>query len=169
MAQALLKVKRRLAYEKITQNYRSCKNPIEKTRWHLIWLMANPQKSVSVKEAAKTVNFCQRWARTLVNRYNEEGSKGLIDKRKNNKGQEPVLNKKQKKELRKIILSGKPPDKGLWTSVKVANWIEEKTGKRPSNKTGLNYLSILGFTLQEPRPRHTETASEEEIKQFKKN
>ena len=67
-----------------------------------------------------------------------------------------------------IILNGKPPDKGLWTSVKVANWIEEKTGKRPSNKTGLNYLSVLGFTLQEPRPRHTQVASEEEIKQFKK-
>jgi len=169
MAQAPLRIKPHLTYQEITQCYRNCKNPIEKSRWHLVWLMANPDKPMMVIKAAKTVGFCQRWARTLVNRYNKNGEKGLLDQRKNNLGNTPVLNEKQKKELKKAILHDKPTDGGLWTSVKVANWIEEKTNKRPHTRTALNYLYDLGFTIQQPRTSHSEKATPEEIKQFKKN
>lgn len=169
MPQAPLQPKPHLTYNELTQHYRSCKNPVEKTRWQLIWLMANPNKPILVKEAAKTVGLCERWARQLVHRYNQEGIIGLIDKRKNNKGKEPILNSQQRKQLKQAILKQKPPDNGLWTSVKVANWIEEKIGKRPNDRTGLNYLYELGFTRQQPRPEHTQVASDEEIKQFKKN
>lgn len=164
-----LRIKPHQNYQEITQKYKSCRNPIEKTRWHLIWLMANPDKPMMVVKAAKTVGFCQRWARTLVNRYNEKGAEGLLDQRKNNQGNTPVLNEKQKKELKKAILNDKPSDGGLWTSVKVANWIEEKTDKRPHNRTALNYLYDLGFTIQQPRTSHSQKATPEEIKKFKKN
>lgn len=169
MAQAPLRVKSHLTYRELTQRYRICKNSIEKSRWHLIWLMANPSKPIMVTKAAKTVGFCQRWARTLVRRYNENGENGLIDQRKNNQGNKPVLDEKQKKELKKTVLNDKPSDGGLWTSVKIANWIKEKTGKRPTTRTGLNYLYDLGFTLQQPRTSHSQKATPEEIKQFKKN
>lgn len=169
MAQAPLRVKSHLTYQELTQRYRSCENPIEKSRWHLVWLMANPDKPMMVIKAAKTVGFCQRWARTLVRRYNENCENGLMDQRRNNPGNKPVLDDKQKKELRKVILNDKPADGGLWTSIKVADWIEEKTDKRPTTKTGLNYLYDLGFTLQQPRTSHNQKATPEEIKQFKKN
>lgn len=165
----LLRIKPRLTYQEITQRYRSCKNPREKSRWHLIWLMANPAKPMLVAEAAEIVGFCQRWARTIANRYNQEGADGLIDKRKNNPGQEPAINKKQQNRLKKAILNSRPPDGGLWTNVKVANWIEQETGKRPGSTTCLNYLHDLGLTLQQPRTSHSRKATAEEIKQFKKN
>lgn len=170
MAQThLLRIKPRLTYQEITQRYRSCKNSRVKSRWHLIWLMSNPAKPILVSKAAEIVGFCQRWARTIAIRYNQEGADGLIDKRENNLGQKPILNKKQKEKLRTAILMDKPPDGGLWTSVKVANWIEQEIGWRPNNRTGLNYLQNLGFTLQQPRTTHSEKATPEEIKQFKKN
>ena len=62
-----------------------------------------------------------------------------------------------------------PNDKGLWTSPKVADWIEQATGTRPTNQTGLNYLRELGFTLQQPRPVNIKAATDEEVKSFKKN
>lgn len=170
MAQtSILTINPHLSYEELTHYYRSCQNATEKIRWQLIRLMANPIKPMLVKEAAKTVGFCQRWARQIVHRYNQQGIQGLIDKRKHNPGQEPVLNVKQKEALKNAILNEKPPDKGLWTSVKVADWIEKKTGKRPGDRTGLNYLRKLGFSLQQPRTRHTQGATAEQIKQFKKN
>lgn len=165
----LLRIKPHLTYQEISQRYRSCKNPKEKSHWHLIRLMANPAKPILAGEAAAIVGFCQRWARTIANRYNQEGTNGLIDKRKNNPGQEPILNKKQKEKLRTAILSNRPPDGGLWTSVKVADWIGKETGQRPDKRTGLNYLQNLGFTLQQPRATHGEKATPEEIEQFKKN
>lgn len=170
MPQTLLRPKAHLSYNELTQHYRLCKDSREKTYWQLIWLMSNPEKPLSVKQAANTVGFCQRWARQLVHRYNNEGAKGLIDKRKNNLGsQEPALNEKQKDKLRYTLLYESPADGGLWTSVKVADWIKQETGKLPVKTTGWNYLKALGFTLQQPRPLHQKAATEEEIKQFKKN
>lgn len=170
MAQTnILTIKSHLTYQELTKYYRSCKNPIEKTRFQLIWLMANPTKPMLVKQAAKATGFCQRWARQLVHRYNQEGIQGVIDKRKNNIGQDPVLDKKQQLKLKNIILDKRPPDGGLWTNVKIADWIEKETGKRPCSTTCLNYLRNLGFTLQQPRTSHSQKATPEEIKQFKKN
>jgi len=170
MPQTLLKPKPHLSYHELAQRYRSCKNSREKTHWQLIWLMANPEKPLLVKQAAETVGFCQRWARQLVHRYNAAGAKGLIDKRKDNMGgQEPALNQKQKDKLRNALLNEAPADGGLWTSVKVAEWIKQETGKLPVKTTGWHYLKALGFTLQQPRPLHKKAATLEEIKQFKKN
>lgn len=169
MPHAPLRIKPHLAYEELTNCYRFCKNPIEKTRWQLIWLMANPVEPKLVTEAAKTIGFSERWARILVKRYNNNGPNGLMDQRRNNEGQKPALNEKQKVKLKNILLNEKPPDKGLWTSVKVADWIEQTTGYRPSAVTGWNYLRTLGFTLQQPRPRHSQAASPAEIRAFKKN
>lgn len=165
----LLRIKPRLTYHEITQRYRSCNNHREKSRWHLIQLMANPAKPMLVGEAAEIVGFCQRWARIIAIRYNQEGAKGLMDKRKNNPGQDPIIDKKQQSRLRKAILNNRPPDGGLWTSVKVADWIGEETGQRPDDRTGLNYLQNLGFTLQQPRTTHSEKATPKEIERFKKN
>lgn len=170
MCQAPLRIKHHLSYDQITIRYKSCANAREKTYWQLVWLMANPQNPMMIKEAAKIVGYCERWARILVNRYNNEGSKSLIDNRRNNEGQEAMLTDKQKKKLKNAILKEKPPDGGLWTSVKVSEWIG-KAAKidPPSAVTGWNYLKELGLAIQQPRTKHIHSASEKEIKIFKKN
>ena len=169
MPHAILKPKPHLSYKEVVKRYRTCNNTVEKQRWNLIRLMSRPENPLAVVSAAHASGFKQRWARQLVHRYNQNGPDGLLDKRVNNPGKEPILNEKQKNELKRLILKESPPDGGLWTSVKIAEWIEEKTGERPSNRTGLNYLNVLGFSLQQPRPQHVRSATEEEKKEFKKN
>ena len=88
MPQPPLKIKPHLTYGEITERYRKCKRGREKSYWHLIKLMTDPKKEMLVKEAAETVGFCQRWARILVHRYNEEGADNFIDKRRNNQGRD---------------------------------------------------------------------------------
>lgn len=131
--------------------------------------MSHPKQPLSVVAAAHAAGFSQRWARQLVHRYNTKGPDGLYDFRKHNSGQEALLTKAQQEKLKDAIMSGVAPDGGLWTSEKVADWIEERCGYRPSGVTGWHYLRNLGFTLQVPRPRHTHAASPEEVKAFKKS
>jgi transposase len=131
--------------------------------------MSRSEQPLSVIAAAHASGFRQRWARQLVHRYNQYGPAGLSDKRADNPGKEPILNNKQQSELKRLILKESPPDGGLWTSAKIADWIEDKTGERPSDRTGLNYLNVLGFSLQQPRPQHIRRATEPERNEFKKN
>lgn len=169
MPQPPLKIKPHLSHEEIGQYYRKCKNPIEKTRWQLIWLMSNPKKEILVTEAAQTVGFCQRWARILVGRYNDEGGEGLSDKRKDNPGKSAFLNEKQQEQLKKMLLNKRPPDGGLWTGPKVAAWIEKKTKKHITAVGAWKWIKKSGFTLQVPRPKNIKAATEKETAEFKKN
>jgi transposase len=169
MPQPALKIKPHLSHEEITKNYRTCKKGREKSYWHLIWLMANPKKEILVTEAAQAVGFCQRWARTLVNRYNDEGPKNFIDKRSLNHGRPSFLNEEQQKELIKAITKQKPPGGGLWTGPKVAAWIKKKTKRSITAAGAWNWIIKLGFTLQVPRPKNIKSATEKEMQEFKKN
>ena len=93
-----------------------------------------------------------------------------MDKRQYNKGKKPILTDKQKVKLKNVLVNKTPPDKGLWTSPKIVDWIEQETGNRPESMvTGWNYLQKLGFTLQQPRPKNIKSATPKEIKEFKKN
>lgn len=169
MPQALLRIEPHLTHEEIAKKYRGCKNAREKSYWHLIKLMTEPNKARLVTEAAQLVGFCQNWARILVHRYNEEGPENFIDKRKNNQGREAFLSAKQQEQLKKILIEKRPPDGGLWTGPKVALWIEKKTKKRITAVGAWKWIKKSGFTLQVPRPKNIKAATKEETAEFKKN
>ncbi len=56
----------------------------------------------------------------------------------------------------------------LWTAKKVADWIEQETGRRLHETSAWQVLRSLGFTLQSVRPTHLKAASLEERAAFKK-
>jgi hypothetical protein len=66
-------------------------------------------------------------------------------------------------------LESPPGDGGMWSSRKVAEWIEHKSGrKRPVKaQRGWKYLRMLGNTPQVPRPSQA-GADPEEQAAFKK-
>jgi transposase len=169
MPMSPLRIKPHLSHTEIAGRYRKCKNAREKSYWHLIKLMTDPKKKMLVREAAQIVGFCQNWARILVHRYNEEGPENFIDKRANNHGREAFLNDKQQEELKENLINKKPPDGGLWTSPKVAAWIEKKTKKHITAVGAWKWIRKSGFTLQVPRPKNIKSASIEEVAEFKKN
>lgn len=70
-------------------------------------------------------------------------------------------------ELRTAVVHD-PPDGGLWTGGKVAEWIEGRTGQCPHRVTGWQYLYRAGLTKQTSRPAHPEAADEETRAAFQK-
>ena len=169
MPQHYLRPTAHLTYAQVQQHYKQADSKRHQQYWNLIRLMSHPTKPLTVVDAAHAAGFGQRWARQLVHRYNQDGPNGLYDQRKHNLGRAPLLTASQKERLRDAISSGQAPDQGLWTSVKVADWIESATGYRPSEVTGWHYLGQLGFTLQVPRPKSAKSATSQEIVAFKKS
>jgi transposase len=140
-----------LSVEELEQRYHSCRLPVERTHWHLLWLMAQGH---GVPEAARLVGYTDDWARTLIHRYNAEGPAGVVDRRHANPGQPPLLDGVAREALRQA-LTGPAPDGGLWTGRKVAAWMSERLARPIGEVRGWEAMRLLGFTPQRPRPQAT--------------
>lgn len=163
-----LEIASHLTPTEIEKCYRSCRHLAERERWQILSLMTQEGYACSAQEAAMIVKKSLRGVRTIVSRYNKKGPEGLQDKRKGHSGRKPVLSKR-KQSLLFRSLQKQSPDGGLWTGPKVAQWVHAHTNVAVSNVTGWQYLKALGFTIQVPRPMHTETATTAERAVWKKN
>jgi transposase len=137
------------ALDALEHRYRSARDPVERTHWQAIWLVAGGR---TCAETAAIVGYSLTWLRTLIRRYNADGPDGVVDHRRANPGGAPLLTPAQKTELR-AALDAPPPDGGLWTCQKVADWIGAQLGRPVAEQRGWDYLQRLGFSPQRPRPR----------------
>jgi len=138
-----------LAAEEIGHRYRSATDPVARTHWHIVWLVAAGR---SCAEVAAVAGYSVDWVREVVGRWNADGPAGLGDRRRANPGAAPLLGAAQQEELR-VALGGPAPDGGLWTCRKVADWIGGRLGRPVAEARGWEYLRRLGFAPQRPRPR----------------
>lgn len=150
--------------EELHRCYRTCRETVERSRWQMIWLLAEGWK---VKDIAAATGFSAEWVCDIVNRYNRDGPDALIDGRKlHSPGQKPLLNDEDLAELA-AALEQPLPDGGFWNSVRVAAWMSERTGRQIDYRRGWEYLNKLGYRPQVPRPHHAKRDEEAE-EAFKK-
>ncbi len=69
------------------QRYRQAHDPVERTHWHLLWLVAEGRR---VREVAVVVGYTADWVRTIIRRYNADGPAGITDHRQTNPGARPL-------------------------------------------------------------------------------
>ncbi|MBB6097158.1 transposase [Deinobacterium chartae] len=142
MSRPLLQLQPHLTHEELTQRYRSCRDPKERSRWHAIWLLSGPD-APAPKVVARLTGYSVVWIRQLIHRYNEHGPEGLQDlHRKRPGGKRPILNAEQQAELAEALRSP-APDGGPWTGAKVAEWCFLRTGHRAHPVTGWSYIKRL--------------------------
>lgn len=154
-----------LTAAELFERYKAASTSADACRYHALWLIS---QGSTAKAAAVVVGLSDKWVRALVQRYNQQGPDGLVDQRGTNPGKAPLLNDQQRQALTHALQSP-PPEGGLWTSMKVAAWIERHTGVKTYPQRGWVYLRRLGFTPQLPRPRHVQAASASEQATWKKN
>ncbi len=155
--------------DELKKNYRTCQEPVEARRWHLLWKIA---AGWTIKNSALAVGLDYQYAKKVVKRYNEEGASGVKNKRfeakKHRRGREKLLNDEQLKKF-KEALKERPSDGGIWTGPKVARWIEKETGlEKVWVQRGWDYLKKCNYSWQKPRPKHKKGDLDEQ-KEFKKN
>jgi transposase len=158
-----LHLEEHLSAQELEERYRKARDPVERSHYQIVWLLAQGKLT---REVADVTGYSPEWIGEVSRRYNERGVEGLGDRRHRNPGAEPLLSKEQQQELRET-LEDPPEDGGMWNSRKVAEWIEQKTGRRVRAQRGWEYLRRLGYSPQVPRPAHA-GANTEEQEAFKK-
>ena len=155
-----------LSTEELENRYREAKDPVERSHYQIVWLIGEGKTTSEVMEVT---GYSRTWIQRLSRRYNRGGPEALGDRRHQNPGarDRALLNPQRREELFEA-LKEPPPDGGMWNSRKVAEWIEEKTGKRGVRaQRGWEYLKKLDRSLKVPRPRHRK-ADQKEQEAFKK-
>jgi transposase len=166
MPRPLLALVRHRTVNQIRAKYRSCRHPIEKTRWHAVWLLARTDEPRTPAQVAGLVGLSAVTVRDILHRWNDRGPDGLADGRKGN-GAEPKLAPRRRDALY-AALQKRPPDGGVWTGPKAARYVRDRWQVAVCPETGWQWLRDLGFTLQVPRPSHPKSATPQARRAWKK-
>jgi len=153
-----------LSPEELERRYKAASEGIERSHLQIIWLLSQGH---TAKFVAEVTGYSAAWISHLVWRYNDHGVAALGDRRQDNPGTAPLLNAEQLEELRDVV-SQPPPDGGLWTGRKVAQWMTGKLGRLVSAQRGVEALRRLEWSPQVPRPCNPEQSLYEQA-QFKKS
>ena len=145
-----IKLTEHLSTDELALRYRQASDPVTRSHFQILWLLAQGKSTGYV---AEITGYCPDWIRKLIRRYNAQGPDAMGDQRQHNPGGQWLLSQEQKAQL-EHLLEQAPEDGGLWTSTKVAAWMREVTGQKVHPQRGWDYLRLLGYTPQVPRPRH---------------
>src|SRR5262249_54294238 len=146
--QKRISIRADVGVEELERRYRQAQDPVERSQWQIVWLLARGQPSEQVGE---TTGYSLTWVYTVARRYNADGEQGIGDGRHRNPGGARVLSEEQQAELDRA-LEGAAPDGGKWTAAKVAHWIAQQTAQPVSVSTGWRYLRRLGRRPYRPPP-----------------
>jgi transposase len=155
-----------LSVEELEAGYVGCRDSTASRHFQVIWLLA---RGHTVSQVSATTAFGERWIEQLLARYNAEGPEALGDLRRHNGASATILKPALLDKLR-LRLGEPPPDGGLWSSRKVANWMAGELGLVSiAPQRGWEALKAIGWSIQTPRPKNPKSASPEEAAAFKKS
>jgi transposase len=141
-----------LSPEELGARYRRTRDPVERSHWHFLWLLA---RGFTAKVIASMSGYSAYWIGQIAHRYNARGPDGVKDQRRLSRPRRQLLTMPQLLELREA-LSGSAPQHDHWNGRTVAAWIALRLGRPIRRKVGWVYLRRLGARLRMPRPRHVQ-------------
>ncbi len=83
-----LSIQDHLSVDELEKNYRVTRDPIERSRYQIIWLLA---KGKTTKEVCSVTGYCLEAIRKIARRYNQHGKEGLVDRRHQHPGAKGLL------------------------------------------------------------------------------
>ncbi len=119
-----LHLQEHLSTQELAERYREARDPVLRSHYQILWLLSSGKLT---REVAEATGYSAEWIREVSRRYNEQGVRGVGDRRHRNPGASPLLSAEEQRELSEV-LKEPPEDGGMWNSRKVAEWIEHKSG-----------------------------------------
>ena len=158
-------IKSHLSTLELEGRYETASDPVAKRHFHALWLLS---KGFEIDEVADLLSLSTRWVYQLIKRYNE-GPEKLGDQRANN-GAQPTIVTPDALAALKVRMKTPPDDGGLWTAPKVARWLAQfHKPKSVHDQRGWDALVAIEWSIQKPRPRYPEAATEEARAALTKN
>jgi transposase len=159
-------IKRHLSAAELEGRYETAADPIAKSHFHALWLLS---QGYEMDEVAELLSFSTRWVRILIKRYNEGGPDRLGDQRARN-GTEPTILTQDALAALKERVKSLPDDGGQWTGPKIARWLATFHGRKSvHDQRGWDALVAIGYSIQQPRPRHPQAATHADRAKLKKS
>lgn len=159
-------IKAHLSGIELEARYKTAVDPISKSHFHALWLL---WCGYEVDEVAELLSFSARWVCALIKRYNEGGAEALGDQRIHN-GTKPTILTPVALAALKERIKAPPDDGGLWTGPKIARWLATFHGVRSvHDQRGWDALIAIGYSIQQPRPRHPHAATDADRASLKKS
>ena len=85
-----------LSVEELQSHYRTAADPIERTRYQIVWLLA---RGFMTEEVASVTGYHRDRMRKTARLYNQIGPQALIDRRRVHPGREPMLSELEQAHL----------------------------------------------------------------------
>ena len=139
-----------LTDDELHDSYRRAADPVERSHWHFLWLLAGGMTATAV---AAVTGCSANWIGQVARRYNTDGPDGVQDRRHTLCAGRPGLPASQLPELRAAV-AGPHPEGDRWCGRTVAQWLAERLGRHVGRQLGWRYLRRLGARWLKPRPRH---------------
>jgi hypothetical protein len=83
-----LTVNTELTTEELHERYQSTSKAVERTHWHILWLI---KEGHTPDEVALMRGYTARWIRTIVRRFNQAGEQAIRDHRRALPDARPLL------------------------------------------------------------------------------
>ena len=94
-----------LTTEELASRYRDASDPVERSRWHFLWLLSRGFTATTI---AAMTGYSAYWIGQIARRYNEHGAEGVQDRRHHTRTGIPLLSEQQQTALRAAV-SGPVP------------------------------------------------------------
>ncbi len=136
--------------DELHDRYRRADDPVERSHWHFLWLLARGMTATAV---AAVTGYSAYWIGQIARRYNTGGPDAMRDRRHTACAGRPELPAAQLTALG-AVLADPHPEGDHWCGRTVARWLAERLGCRVTRQLGWRYLRRLGARWLKPRPRH---------------
>ena len=145
-----IRLERHLTDDELHDRYRRAADPVERSYWHFLWLLANGMTATAV---AAMTSYSVYWIGQIARRYDTDGPEGVRDRRHALCIGRPALPASHLTGLRAAVASPHP-DGDRWRGWPVAAWLSQRLGRQVRRQLGWRYLRRLGTRWLKPRPRH---------------
>ena len=139
-----------LTHDQLEARYRRARNPVERTHWQFLWLLAG---GLTASAVASVTGYSAYWIGQIARRYNRDGPDGVRDRRHDTRMPSHLLLAADEQAELCAALAEPHPTGDRWCGRTVASWIGERVGRGVRRQTGWRYLRRLGARWRKPRPR----------------
>jgi transposase len=119
-----------LTESQLHERYRQTHDPVERSRWQFLWLLA---RGLTATAVARVTGYSAYWIGQIARRYNMAGPDAIHDRRRFGRAHQPRLTEEQQAALRQALAEVHPAG-DHWCGRTVAAWMSAQLGRRVSRQ-----------------------------------
>jgi hypothetical protein len=94
-----------LTDHELHERYRLAHDPVERSRWHFLWLLA---RGLTATAIARVTGYSAYWIGQIARRYNRAGPDGVRNQRRHGRARQPLLTEERYGALRAALAKPHP-------------------------------------------------------------